>query len=435
MEKILAEELLAFIHQSPSVYHVVDNFKQQLIAAQYQPLLETELWNVQPGGRYFVIRNDSSIIAFQVPTDITNYNFNIVASHSDCPTFKLKPNCIINTDENYTSLNVEPYGGILMATWFDRPLTIAGRVLVKTTDGVKSTLFHYDDNLLMIPSLAIHMNREANTGVALNPQRHLLPLMSKVSDDYIDQLIATTLKIDVSNILEKELFLAPTHSGYLWGPKQEYLASSHLDDLQCAFTSFKAFLANEYCQAVNVFCCFDNEEIGSRTRQGAASTFLRDTLEKISKDLQRDGHGLSQALAQSLLISADNGHAAHPNYPEKNDPTNKVYMNQGIVIKYNANQSYVTDGLSAALFRNICQLANVKVQSYTNRSDIRGGGTLGSISLAQVSVLTVDIGLAQLAMHSINETAGVKDTYDMYQALKTFYSKAIRFNEKGYKLQ
>lgn len=431
MPEILADALIKFIQASPSVYHVVDNFRQELRAQAYQELFEHQAWELLPAQKYFVCRNDSSIIAFTTPAKLDDLYFKIVASHSDCPTLKLKPQYLL-AKEAFSALNVEPYGGLLMHTWFDRPLTIAGRVFIKEAEEVVSRLFVYPGNLAMIPSLAIHLNRQANEASTLNAQQHLLPLLNKVEAGFIEQMIAEQLAVKIEEIVEWELFLRPTELGYKWGLNNEFLAAVQLDDLACAYTSFQAFLKTPPTKAINVFACFDNEEVGSLTQQGAASSFLKATLSRINQSTKQDFY---QSLAKSFLISADNAHSHHPNYPEKSDPSNQVMINQGVVIKYNANQSYITDGLSAALFKEYCHLAEVPYQVYTNRSDLRGGKTLGSINLSQVSLASIDIGLAQWAMHSINESAGCLDLKYLKQVLSLFYQKELALSSTSFKIE
>ncbi len=433
MRNNISEDLLQFIEASPSMFHVVANFKKELLAAGFQEIKENDNFQVVANKNYFVTRNDSSIIAFKIPSDTNNLNYKIVASHSDAPSFKIKPNYYLERN-GFTCLNVEPYGGVLMATWFDRPLSLAGRVFIKEDDQVKSLLFAYPQPLFTIPSLAIHLNREANTNNALNPQNHLLPILSQNHLGFIEELIAETLKRKLEDIVEFELFLYPVSKGYFWGAENEFISARQLDDLQSAYSSFQAFMKSDNQSEVTVFTCFDNEEVGSQTRQGAASSFLKETLEKISFTLGYVGIKHYQVLARSLLVSADNAHGMHPNYSDKSDPSNQVKLNQGIVIKYNANQSYTTDGLTASIFKSYCELADVPFQNYTNRSDLRGGGTLGSISLSQVSIPSLDIGLAQWAMHSINESAGVLDTNYLYQALLKFYQLPLMIDGTNFKI-
>lgn len=366
-------------------------------------------------------RNGSALIAFAIPeNDIDGYR--ILASHSDSPTFKIKENPEITVDDRYVKLNVERYGGMLCAPWFDRPLSVAGRVIVKEKDSFVSRLVDVDRDLVMIPNLAIHMNREANDGYKYNAQKDLLPLYGDITaKDTFLKAIAEAAGVKSEDILGHDLFLYNRQKGSIWGAHEEFVSCGRLDDLQCAFASLKGFLAGEKTQSLAVHCVLDNEEVGSGTKQGAASTFLRDTLSRISAALGFTEEERLIQLARSFMISADNAHAVHPNYTDKADPTNRPYLNGGIVMKFNANQKYCTDGISAAMFRALCQEAEVPVQTFTNRSDMAGGSTLGNISNTQVALHTVDIGLPQLAMHSPYETAGVKDTQYLIQAAEKFF--------------
>ena len=410
--------LFEFIKSSPSAYHAVDTVKRMLDADGYTELYECERWKLNVDGKYYVIRNGTSIIAFRTAKEARG--FMITASHSDTPTFRVKTTA--EAVGAYTRLEVERYGGMIYYTWLDRPLSVAGRVLVRTTDGIESMLVDLDSDLLTIPSLAIHLNRGVNEGAKFNPAKDLLPLysMNAGKGDLIAS-IADKLGVNADAILSHDLFLYNREEGRRVGKDGEFILCPRLDDLGCVYSTTAAFLAAEASRAVPVLAVFDNEEVGSETKQGAASTFLRDTLLRISGS----DAALAVALENSFMVSADNGHAKHPSSPEMSDPDNAPMLNGGLVIKYNASQRYATDGLSDALFRSVCERAGAKVQSYYNRADLPGGSTLGSISDTRVSVPTVDIGLPQLAMHSANETAGAYDVDEMVKALTEFYSSSI----------
>lgn len=425
MNDKLSQNLMNFIENSPSCYHVTDNLKSLLTDNQFIELNENEKWILEKGKKYVVTRNGSSIIAFKVGKNIENYGFHIVASHSDSPTLKLKPNSEMKINNKHICLNVETYGGMIYSSWFDRPLSIAGRVMVKKAKRIETKLVHLHQHV-MIPNLAIHMNREVNKGYEYNPQKDLLPIFGSIdSYDTLNALIAENINTDKTNILSSELFLVNDQKGTYWGKDNEYLACPKLDDLQCAYLSLLGFIDGKDENSINVYCCFDNEEVGSSTKQGADSTFLSDILKRIHKSVSNE-MDYSCILANSYMVSADNAHAYHPNYPEKSDATNQVYVNEGIVIKTSARQSYTTDAISNALFTTICEKANVPFQYFANRSDILGGGTLGNISSSHVSIPTVDIGLAQFAMHSSYESGGVKDCEYLYEGLKAFYSTCIK---------
>lgn len=430
MVKELAKELVSFIKESPTCFHAVANMKERLMKEGYEELLEGSTWNVKEGGKYLITRNNSSIIALQVGTDLANYSFNVAASHSDSPTFKVKENAEIEVRGKYTQLNTEGYGGMLCSTWFDRPLSLAGRVLVKEGNQFVSKLLKIDRDLLMIPNVAIHMNRNINDGFTYNKQVDLLPLFGGTDTKKGDykKMIAQELGVKEEDIYGMDMFLYNRNAPSIWGANEEYISCPQLDDLQCAFTTLQGFLKGSQKKSINVFACFDNEEVGSGTKQGAGSTFLYDTLHRINDALGKTNEDYHRALASSFMISADNAHAVHPNHPEKTDVNNCVYMNEGIVIKSHAGQKYTTDAVATALFKHICEAVDVPVQFFANRSDAAGGSTLGNISQAQVSMNAVDIGLPQLAMHSSYETAGIKDTYYMVKAMEEFYH--THFEEK-----
>lgn len=431
MSKQTAEELIKFIEMSPSSFHAIDTMSQELEAAGFRHLYEEEAWDFQAGGKYYVTRNGSSVIAFTIPSNEMK-SFQIIASHSDSPTFKLKENPEIEVEKQFVKLNVEKYGGMLMAPWFDRPLSLAGRLLVQEEGKIVTHLVNVDRDLVMIPSLAIHMDRKANEGYVYNPQVDLLPLLGGAgTKGSLMKILGESAGVSPEAVLGMDIYLYNRTKGTIWGAEEEFVSSGRLDDLQCAFASLKALLASENQDHVMVHCVLDNEEVGSLTRQGAASTFLKDTLERIAGCLGKDREGYLRGIASSFMLSADNGHSVHPNYQDKTDASNRPYVNGGIVLKFNASQKYTTDGTSAAVFRSICNHANVPCQTYVNRSDIPGGSTLGNISNGQVSVHMADIGLPQLAMHSPYETSGVKDTEYLIEAARTFYSADIEILNGG----
>nr|WP_296042132.1 M18 family aminopeptidase [uncultured Blautia sp.] len=417
----ITEQLLEFIRKSPVSFQATEEMEQRFRKAGYQKLSEKEYWNLKAGGKYVVTRNHSALIAFSIP-EKNSMRFHIMASHSDSPAFKIKENPEMQVEHAYTKLNVEGYGGMLMAPWADRPLSVAGRVMVSGKNGPEERLVNIDRDLLMIPSLAIHMNREANKGVAYNPQKDMLPLMGCGSEKAdLMEILAEKLKKKKEDILTHDLFLYNRMPGTIWGADREFVSSPRLDDLQCAFASMEGMLRGRKENCIAVHCVLDNEEVGSGTKQGAASTFLKDTLRRINDGLGRTYEEYLMTLADSFMISADNAHALHPNYTEKADPVNHPVINGGIVIKYNANQKYCTDAVSAAVFKDICKRTEVPCQTFVNRSDIPGGSTLGNISNTQVAVNTVDIGLPQLAMHSPYETAGTEDTWSLIKAATVFF--------------
>ncbi len=426
------KELLQFLDHSPNAFYAVANMQKELEEAGFTRLYEGCPWTLSGGHGYYVTRNDSAIIAFRIPEG-EYQGFQIMASHCDSPVFKIKTNAEIVVDNSYVKLNVEKYGGMLCAPWLDRPLSVAGRVIVQTEEGIATKLVNVDRDLLIIPNVAIHMNRQVNDGYAFNAQVDMLPLFCEQGEEknQFMQLIADEAGVQVEDILDTDLFLYDRMKGTTLGLHDEFIASGRLDDLQCAFASLKGFLAAELKQSIAVHCVYDNEEVGSGTKQGAASTFLKDTLQRISRAMGRSEEQYLMSIASSFMVSADNAHAVHPNHAEKADPTNRPYMNRGIVIKYSANQKYTTDGVSGAVMRAICKKAEVPYQTFTNRSDMLGGSTLGNISQAQVALNTVDIGLPQLAMHSPYETAGARDTAYLIEAARVLFSSSFEGNGDG----
>lgn len=430
-----SQKLLDFIQNSPSCFHAINNIKGLLEKEGFSELKEDSVWKLEEGKKYFVIRNGSAIISFTVPCK--NFQgFLMTASHSDSPSFKIKENPELKS-EGIVSLNVEKYGGMLINPWFDRALSIAGRLIVseKGRDfSIKSILVNFDRDLLMIPNLAIHMNRDANDGHKVDVQQEIRPIISSNEDFSFKKLLAKEAGVKEEEILSYDLYLYNRDKGSFWGEKKEFISSPKLDDLECAYTTLQGFLKavkdgagdKGLGKSVLIHAVFDNEEVGSQSRQGAASTFLYDTLHRINESFGLSEQEYLVALAKSFLVSADNAHAVHPNYVSKADPVNKPGVNEGIVIKFNAAQKYTSDGVSAGVFKKICEKAKVPYQIFTNNSNIAGGSTLGNISNSQVSVLSVDIGLAQWAMHSPNESAGAKDVEYMEKAIAQFYKSEIQ---------
>lgn len=426
-DKEISKELFSFIDSSKSMFHTVNTVKKYLDENGFINLKENEKWNIEKGKNYYTTRNNSSILAFKVGSKLDNYHFQITTAHSDSPVFKIKQVAELDGQGEYITLNVESYGGMIDSTWLDKPLSVAGRVLVNENGRIVNKLFSMDKDVLLIPNVAIHLNREVNDGYKWNRQVDLLPLFSagdlKVGD--FDKMVATELGIEVKDLISKDLFLVNRQRQSIWGYKDEFISSPKLDDLQCAFSSIKALIETENENSINISAIFDNEEVGSNTKQGAMSTFMKDAMVRINSSLGYEEDDYHQAVAKSFLVSCDNAHALHPNHPELYDKTNRAFLNKGIVIKEAANQKYTTDAFSRAVFLEICKKANVPVQVFANRSDKVGGSTLGNLSNTQVSLHALDIGIAQLAMHSSYETAGIKDTAYMIKALNEFYKTNI----------
>ena len=418
------EKLMAFLDASVSVYHAAAYLANILEDAGYARLSEGETWNLTAGGKYYLTRGGTAVLAFRVP-ETTPKGFLMSASHSDRPTFKVKENAELTG--KYTRLTTEKYGGMLIAPWLDRPLSIAGRVMVETEDGVESRLVNIDRDLTMIPNVAIHMNRQANEGYKWNPAVDTLPLLGGA--DAAGKLNDLLEEAAGGKILGHDLYLYIRQKATAWGMDEEYISSAALDDLQCAWACTQGFLSAEDGGSIPVLCVFDSEEVGSSSVQGAASKLLESTISRICAGL-----GLEEQvmLANSFMISADNAHAVHPNHPEFADANNAPVVNGGVVLKFNANLRYSTDGVSAAIFRKVCQKAAVKVQTYCNRADIPGGSTLGNISLSHVSVPTADIGLPQLAMHSCYETAGVDDAIALEKVMTVYYAGSLEVDNDNY---
>ena len=424
---VRTKALMDFLDGAHSVFHAVAGLEKVLVENGYTCLQEQAAWELVPGGKYYVTRGGSAVIAFRVPENVCR-GFLLSASHADRPTFKVKENG--EQAGAYTQLLVERYGGMLMAPWLDRPLSIAGRVLVETENGVESKLVDLDRDLLLIPNVAIHMNRKANDGYAYNPAVDLLPLLGgKDAKGKLEQMLEQAAG---GKVLGHDLYLYVREKARVWGVEEEYLSAQGIDDLECAWCCTQGFLKATPGSSMPVLCVFDSEEVGSSSLQGAASDLLESVLRRICAALQLDYH---RALAQSMMVSADNAHAIHPNYPEYADAANAPVMGKGIVLKYNANQRYTTDGVTAALFRKVCQKVDAPVQTYYNRADLPGGSTLGNISLSHVSVPSVDIGLPQLAMHSCYETAAVQDALYLEEAMAAYYSSTLECDGSAYCLK
>jgi aspartyl aminopeptidase len=421
------KKLFDYINASPTAYHATAHTASILKNAGYKELFEGDSWKLKSGKGYFVRRNGSSLIAFRTP-NIDATGFMITASHSDSPCFKIKENPEL-ADKYYVKLSTEGYGGMIYSSWMDRPLSIAGRVTVKSEKGIEIRLVDFKEPVAIIPNVAIHMNRQVNSGYSYNAAVDMLPLFGGEKDGFMTA-VASLAGVSVDDIITTDLFLYNPQKGYEWGG---YVSAPRLDDLQCAFASLTAFVESADALVINsaipVYALFDNEEVGSQTKQGAASTFLYDVLSRVATAIGKEFNPL---VANSFMVSCDNAHACHPNHPEFSDRNHTVHMNDGIVIKYNANQKYTSDAVSVALFKLICEEAKAPTQYYANRADMAGGSTLGNIANTQVSLNTVDIGLAQLAMHSSFETAGKKDTKYMVRALSKFYSKALKATDGGY---
>lgn len=416
----ISRDLIHFIAKSPSTFHAVRGIKAALLYAGFTEIREEDTWQIEKGGKYVVTRNGSALMAFTVPQEGAEA-FHITASHCDSPTFKIKEDPEI-ADGPYVKLNVEGYGGMIMSTWLDRPLSVAGRLLVTENGHLAEKLVAIDGTMLVIPSVAIHMDRSVNQHKEWKVQKDMLPLygMTGAKTPFMD-VIAASAKVKAEDILSHDLILYSRVPGTIWGEEREFISSPKLDDLQCAFACFRGFTQGEKEKYISVYALFDNEEVGSATSQGAGSTFLANTLERLARSLGYSYDETMAMIARSFMISADNAHSVHPNHPEYADPVNRPVINGGIVIKYSAAQKYATNAFSAAYFKKLCKDHDIPTQTFTNHSDNPGGSTLGNISNTVIAMPTVDIGLPQLAMHSSYETAGVKDTAYLVDAVTKFY--------------
>lgn len=416
----ISRDLIHFIAKSPSTFHAVRGIKAALLYAGFTEIREEDTWQIEKGGKYVVTRNGSALMAFTVPQEGAEA-FHITASHCDSPTFKIKEDPEI-ADGPYVKLNVEGYGGMIMSTWLDRPLSVAGRLLVTENGHLAEKLVAIDGTMLLIPSVAIHMDRSVNPHKEWKVQKDMLPLygMTGAKTPFMD-VIAAAAKVKAEDILAHDLILYSRVPGTIWGEEREFISSPKLDDLQCAFACFRGFTQGQKEKYISVYALFDNEEVGSATSQGAGSTFLANTLERLARSLGYSYDETMAMIARSFMISADNAHSVHPNHPEYADPVNRPVINGGIVIKYSAAQKYATNAFSAAYFKKLCKDHDIPTQTFTNHSDNPGGSTLGNISNTVIAMPTVDIGLPQLAMHSSYETAGVKDTAYLVDAVTKFY--------------
>lgn len=416
----ISRDLIHFIAKSPSTFHAVRGIKAALLYAGFTEIREEDPWQIEKGGKYVVTRNGSALMAFTVPEEGAEA-FHITASHCDSPTFKIKENPEI-ADGPYVKLNVEGYGGMIMSTWLDRPLSVAGRLLVTENGHLAEKLVAIDGTMLVIPSVVIHMDRSVNQHKEWKVQKDMLPLygMTGAKTPFMD-VIAAAAKVKAEDILAHDLTLYSRVPGTIWGEEREFISSPKLDDMQCAFACFRGFTQGQKEKYISVYALFDNEEVGSATSQGAGSTFLANTLERLARSLGYSYDETMAMIARSFMISADNAHSVHPNHPEYADPVNRPVINGGIVIKYSAAQKYATNAFSAAYFKKLCKDHDIPTQTFTNHSDNPGGSTLGNISNTVIAMPTVDIGLPQLAMHSSYETAGVKDTAYLVDAVTKFY--------------
>lgn len=428
-ERDFAQELIDFIYDSPTSFHAVENARKLLTGAGFMELKEEERWQLQKGGKYYVTKNDSALTAFILGTgSVEQDGFKIIGAHTDSPCFRVKPAAEMTVENHYIKLDTEAYSGAILSTWMDRPLSVAGRVTVKGEDlfHPAARLVNIKKPILIIPSLAIHMNRSVNQGVELNKQKDMLPLLALVNEslekgNYLLQALAKELQIEAADILDFDLFLYEFEKGTILGLQDEFVSTPRLDDLAMVHAGISAISKVEAGLSTKVMVCFDNEDIGSATKQGADSPMLANILERIVAAMGGDRQDFFRAVAQSFMISADMAHAVHPNVPEKHDPQNRPVINKGPVIKLSANMKYTTDSNSAAVYAAVCKSAGVPVQYFVNRSDEAGGSTIGPITATHLNIRSVDMGTAALAMHSIRELCGVLDHSYVARSFEEFY--------------
>ena len=424
MDKHYLEEtkrLIDFISRSPSPFHVVANIEKELLDAGFIKLNESKRFSLERGKSYYVTRNNSSLIAFRIPDEFDGLYS--VSAHTDSPSFKIKAKPDVKNEGCPTRLNVEGYGGMLISTWLDRPLSIAGRVFVKEGGEIKEKLVDFCDEHVLIPNLAIHQNRDANNGYKYSVQNELLPIFADYdSSKSFEDVLSEKADVEKESIISYDLFLYNKTNAQIWGVDDAFFSSSKIDDLECAYMALRAIIDAKPKTKISMCALFDNEEVGSGTKQGALSDFLKSTITRIFSSFKIDEEERLMLIANSRAVSADNAHAVHPAHISKSDITNKPKMNGGVVIKYSANQKYTTDGESGAFIKDLMDRNNIPNQYFFNNSDVQGGSTLGNLSTWKVSIRTCDVGAAQLAMHSSYETAGTKDAYNLKSLFKVFLS-------------
>jgi len=425
----MKNKMIEFLNSSPTAFNAITNIEKVLNNAGFKKLYEIDEFKIEKGDKFYITRNGSSIIAFNVGKKLLKPSLHVCASHSDCPAFKLKPNPIIKTPD-YIKLNVERYGSTLNRPWLDRPLGLAGRLMIKKDSSITIKDYFNDVPFALIPSVAPHLDPKTETK-ELDYTNDLVPIVSLNKDFDFNAYLAKNAKVDKDEIVGFDLYLYPIQKGYLWGEDNEFITSHHIDNLECGYTTLMGFIDSYNDDNVNVYACYDNEEVGSLTYQGADSDFFVTSLNRVCKALNIDYNTLQ---ARGMQLSCDNAHGVHPNHPEVYDKDNGPKLNEGVVIKFNANQTYTTDSLSASLLKGLMDTNKIPYQMFANKSGIRGGGTLGNISNNHVSLLSCDIGLAQWAMHSCIETAGSKDVDYMILTAKAFYNAHLSIEDKVYKL-
>lgn len=428
--KKFTEEFINFINESPNAFYAVEESKKIFELNSYKELKMEEKWELTKGGKYFVKINESALVAFNAGNgEVEEHGFRIAASHTDSPGIKIKPNPEI-IDNNYLKLNVEIYGGPIFNTWLDRPLSLAGRVYTKGEKVFEPELrlINIKKPMLIIPNLAIHQNREVNKGSELNPQIDLLPVVSLVKDNFeknnfLVKILAQELGVEAEAILDFELYLYESSEALLIGLENEFVSAGRIDNLASFYASMRALVESDDFDGVKLAVAFDNEEIGSRTKQGADSAMLKNILERIVYSFGKGREEFLRALGRSFIVSADGAHGVHPNQSSKTDITNIPKLNKGVAVKYNANFSYTTDALSAGIIKSLAKNKNIALQTFVNRSDVGGGSTIGPLSAKHLPINSVDVGIPMLAMHSVRELCGVEDLWSLKELLRYFFQE------------
>lgn len=428
MKKQFAQNLIDYIYTSPTAFNAVKTSKDLLMENGFNELKINEKWQLEVGGKYFITKNSSSLIAFIINSDNMQDGFRIIGSHSDSPTFRIKPNAEISVENTYLKLNTEAYGGAILSTWFDRPLSIAGRVVLKSKNILcpREEIININRPICIIPNIAIHMNRNINDGYKFSKQKDTLPLVGLINEtleknEFLLNEIIKELNANKEDIIDFDLYLYEYEKGSIIGPNEEFISSSRLDNLSMAHASLHGLIDSNGENGINIVAIFDNEEVGSSTKQGADSNMLSNIMERICISLGKNREEFFTAIYSSFMISADLAHALHPNVTEKHDPTNRPVIGGGPVIKISANQAYTSDAFSSSVYKCICEKCGVKYQQFVNRSDERGGSTIGPISSTHLDINSVDIGSPILSMHSIRELGGVEDHYNIYKTFVAFY--------------
>ena len=427
--KKFVENMLDFIYESPTQFNAVAVSAEMLEKNGFEKLNPKENWKLEVGKKYYTTKNSSALVAFKVNSDeVEKEGFRIIGSHTDSPGFRIKPNAEMEACGAYLKLNTEGYGGMILSTWLDRPLAMAGRVFLRGENPFKPVekIVNINKPVCIIPNLAIHMNRSINDGYKYNKQTDMLPLVGLINeqlekDNYMVKLLASELNVEIEEIIDFDIFLYEYEKGCFTGANEEFISTGRLDNLSMYYSSVEALLDSDSKSGISIAVGFDNEEVGSATKQGADSNMLLNILERICISLGKDRQQFFEAIENSFIISSDLAHAVHPNVNSMVDPTNRPVMGKGPVIKVHAGQAYTSDGYSISVYKEICRECGVEYQEFVNKSDQRGGSTIGPISSTHIDIPSVDVGAPILSMHSIRELGCSEDFYNTYKTFMKFY--------------